>query len=106
MAVTTVLLTADLERKVKEKCDGLQMKALHPGIVATMALDLWSKDLWNPGEDAEGTKNVRLFLYLGDDAYEAALRKRGVTNVSISSVVRRALQDWVDGRWELGLIRA
>lgn len=103
MAKTTVKLPLDLYERCKRK--NKESRTIHPGFVVSLALDLWAKDLWLPGPDVEAIKTEQLFLELDDNAYEASLRKRMATDVHISPIIRRALLDWVNGKWEVSLVR-
>lgn len=103
MAKTTVKLPTNLFNRVKEKSK--ESRTIHPGFVVSLALEQWATDLWVPGPDIDELKEEQLFLELDDNAYEASLRKRMATNAHISPVIRRALQDWVDGKWHVQLVR-
>ena len=103
MSQTTVWVTSELMEKVKAKAS--QKIGIHPGSVVSLALDLWARDEWEPEEDVEGMKDERLFLQLEPSSYQAALEKRRRVPSHISVVYRRALADWVDGKWEIGLVR-
>jgi len=108
MAQTTVKMSRALADRIREKRDSSPFKAASPGFVVSEALSLWAADLWVPGPDTdkwEGGGGERLFLRLDDDAFIAGLRKRQLTGVTTSPIMRRALEDWVEGRWEIGLVK-
>jgi hypothetical protein len=104
MSQTTVWVTSALAEEVKRKAN-LRV-GIHPGFVVSLALDLWARDEWEPGEDIEGLKDERLFLQLEPSSYQAALEKRRrVPDSHISLVYRKALDLWARGEWEIGLVR-
>ena len=105
MAGTTIKVSEDMLREVKSRCATHSAKAFNPGLLVSMAVDLWVNDLWNPGPDPEGLKSESLYLQLNDDSYIDSLVKRRITGVTLSQVARRALQDWLDGKWDIGLVR-
>jgi len=104
MAGTTVWVTKEMLERIREKASERAIKAFHPGLVASFATELWVKGEWTPGPDTDGLKDERLYLQLEDRAYIAALKKRQAEGVQISPIYRRALQDWVDGKWDIGLV--
>jgi hypothetical protein len=102
MAQTTVKVPKGLFHRIKDK--NRESRTIHPGFVVSLALELWATDKWTPGPDVEELKDESLFLELADNAYRLSLAKRMETNTQISPIIRRALLDWVDGKWKVSLV--
>ncbi len=104
MATTTIWVTRELKEKIHAKADEFRLN-VHAGLVASLAIKAWTEGFWQPGPDITGLKDCQLFLRLEDTAFIMAMKMRQQTGASVSPVYRRALQDWVDGKWEIGLVR-
>ena len=107
MADTSLVMPTAMVHEVREKAKASSWKFSYPGMIASFALHLWANDLWVPGPDIELEGDRYTFsIRLADEAFKAALKKKAVVDgVNISAIIRRALRDWLDGKWDLGLVR-
>ena len=99
----SIFIQQDLKDRVEKKGKDT---GISPQLVSRLALQLWVNGEWDASDVPDpNPMPARAMTYESDELMDAAFLMREKAGITIASAIRRGLRLWVDGEWEVGLMR-